>query len=247
MARGEALENMHFGAFLCFLAVLPGDPFVWFIGLRMLKDVSWGQQRLAKVKRQILVYRTALYSDVQTNSSSTYSLVAWYLNCTLSYWAFCHYELWVCTLKFCERFAIVSGISSDLVGIWWDYPIHESQLVSTKLQPRIWFVCRRGGFSPCLMWLSIRISHWYEDGGSLQKHGWFFTFSRSEFDFELTRALLVLWNLNVLWLEVAAEAFLSSRADCAVIMISKWSNKMDAIWTSRLYSQIPVDLSILDL
>ncbi len=134
MARGEALENKHFGAFLCFLAVLPGDPFVWFIGLRMLKDVSWGQQRLAKVKRQILVYRTALYSDVQTNSSSTYSLVAWYLNCRLSYWAFCHYELWVCTLKFCERFAIVSGISSDLVGIWWDYPIHESQLVPSCSQ-----------------------------------------------------------------------------------------------------------------
>lgn len=74
-------EDKHFGAFL---RILRGDLFVWFVGLRTLKVVSWGQQRLAKVKRQVLVYRTALYSDVQTNRSPKYSLVAWYLNCTLN-------------------------------------------------------------------------------------------------------------------------------------------------------------------
>ena len=37
-------------------------------------------------------------------------------------------------------------------------------------------------------------------------------FFSSDFDFDVTRALLLLWNLNVLWLEVATEAFLSFRA-----------------------------------
>ena len=37
-------------------------------------------------------------------------------------------------------------------------------------------------------------------------------FFSSDFDFDVTRALLLLWNLNVLWLEVATEASLSFRA-----------------------------------
>lgn len=101
--------------------------------------------------------------------------------------------------------------------------VRDSQRSCHKLQPRIWFVCRRGFFTMSHLTFT-RIS--IDMRMVLSKSIDFFS---SDFDFEVTRALLLLWNLNVLWLEVATEASLSFRAqlcnlhDFQVEQQDKWS------------------------
>ena len=84
--------------------------------------------------------------------------------------------------------------------------VRDSQRSCHKVQPRIWFVCRRGFFTMSHLTFT-RIS--IDIRMVLSKSIDFFS---SDFDFDVTRALLLLWNLNVLRLEVATEASLSFRA-----------------------------------